>query len=90
MEATYNQLDPSLVLEKEGFPRWDSFVETVAGQFQLTPAMIERCDQSSEYGNLHVHLLSLTDIVVIKSITEREGRADVVRINLTAFTAALP
>ncbi|WP_147439947.1 hypothetical protein [Haloarcula sp. Atlit-7R] len=73
MEAVYNQLDPSLVLEKEGFPRWDIFVEAVAGQLQLTPAMIERCDQSLEYGNLHVHLLSLTDIFVFKSITEREG-----------------
>lgn len=73
LEAAYSQLDPSIVLEKEGFPRWDIFVETVAGQLQLTEAMIERCDQSFEYGNLHVHLLSLTDIFVFKSITEREG-----------------
>jgi predicted transcriptional regulator len=73
LEAAYNQLDPSLVLEKDGFPRWDLFVETVAGQLQLTSAMIERCDQSFEYGNLHVHLLSLSDIFVFKSITEREG-----------------
>jgi hypothetical protein len=73
LEAAYNQLDPSIVLEKEGFPRWDIFVEAVAGQLQLTPAMIERCDQSFEYDNLHVHLLSLTDIFVFKSITEREG-----------------
>jgi predicted transcriptional regulator len=73
LEAAYTQLDPSLVLEKEGFPRWDIFVETVAGQLQLTEAMIERCDHSVEYGNLHVHLLSLTDIFLFKSITEREG-----------------
>ena len=73
VEAAYNQLDPSIVLEKEGFPRWDIFVETVAGQLQLTEAMIERSDQSFEYGKLHVHLLSLTDIFVFKSITEREG-----------------
>jgi len=73
VKAAYNQLDPSLVLEKEGFPRWDIFVETVAGQLQLTEAMIERCNQSFEYGNLHVHLLSLTDIFLFKSITEREG-----------------
>ncbi|MEF8826554.1 MAG: helix-turn-helix domain-containing protein [Halapricum sp.] len=73
LEAAYTQLDPSIVLEKEGFPRWDIFVETVAGQLQLTEAMIERCDQSFEYGNLHVHLLSLTDIFLFKSITEREG-----------------
>jgi len=73
LEAAYNQLDPSIVLEKKGFPRWDIFVEAVAGQLRLTPAMIERCDQSFAYGNLHVHLLSLTDIFVFKSITEREG-----------------
>jgi DNA-binding transcriptional ArsR family regulator len=73
LEAAYNQLDPSLVLEKDGFPRWDIFVETVAGQLQLTKAMIERCDHSFEYGTLRVHLLSLTDIFVFKSITEREG-----------------
>ena len=73
LEAAYTQLDPSLVLEKEGFPRWDIFVETVAGQLQLTGAMIGRCDHSVEYGNLHVHLLSLTDIFLFKSITEREG-----------------
>jgi len=73
LEAAYTQLDPSIVLEKEGFPRWDIFVEAVAGQLQLTEAMIERCDQSFEYGNLNVHLLSLTDIFLFKSITEREG-----------------
>jgi len=73
LEAAYAQLDPSIVLEKEGFPRWDIFVTTVAGQLQLTEAMIERCDRSVEYGNLQVHLLSLTDIFLFKSITEREG-----------------
>lgn len=73
LENAYDQLDPSIVLEKEGFPRWDIFVETVAGQLQLTDAMIERCDRTIEYGNLRVHLLSLTDIFVFKSITEREG-----------------
>jgi DNA-binding transcriptional ArsR family regulator len=73
IEAVYSQLDPSIVLEQEGFPRWDIFVETVAGQLQLTEAMIERCDQSFEYGTLHVHLLSLTDILLFKSITDREG-----------------
>lgn len=73
LEDTYDQLDPSIVLEKEGFPRWDIFVETVADQLQLTNAMIERCDRTIKYGNLRVHLLSLTDIFVFKSITEREG-----------------
>ena len=73
LEAAYAHLDSSIVLEKEGFPRWDIFVTTVAGQLQLTEAMIERCDQSFEYGNLHVHLLSPTDMFRFKSITERAG-----------------
>lgn len=73
LEDAYNQLDPSIVLEKEGVPRWDIFVETVAGQFQLTDEMIERCNQTITYGNLRVHQLSLTDIFVFKSITDREG-----------------
>ncbi len=73
LEAPYIQLDPSIMLEKAGFPRWDIFTQTVAGQLRLTESMVDRCDHSLAYGNLHVHLLSLTDIVVFKSITEREG-----------------
>jgi len=87
LEAAYDRLDPGIVLEKEGFPRWDVFVETVAGQLQLTEAMIERCDRSFEYGNLHVHLLSLTDIFVFKSITGREG--DLEDVALIARQTAL-
>jgi hypothetical protein len=60
-------------LEKEGFPRWDIFVETVAGQLRLTPEMKERCDEHREFGNLRIHFLSLTDIFLFKSITDREG-----------------
>jgi len=73
LDAVYAQLEPSIVLEREGFPRWDIFVETVAGQLQLTDGMIGRCDRSFEYGKLRVHLLSPTDIFLFKSITNREG-----------------
>jgi predicted transcriptional regulator len=73
LEDAYQQLDPSIVLEKEGFPRWDIFVETVAGQLRLTPEMKERCDERREFGNLRIHFLSLTDIFLFKSITDREG-----------------
>lgn len=71
--AAYDRLQPRVVLEKDGFPRWDIFVRTVAGQLQLTDAMIARADRSLEYGQLHVHLVSVTDIFVFKAITEREG-----------------
>ena len=87
LETAYAQLDPNIVLEKEGFPRWDIFVEAVAGQLRLTEAMIQRCDESLTYGNLTVHLLSLTDIFLFKSITEREG--DLEDVALIAKQASL-
>ena len=73
LEAAYEQLEPAVVFENEGSPRYDIFVETVAGALQLTGAMKDRADRTFEYGNLRLHLLSLTDIFLFKSITEREG-----------------
>ncbi|QSG13766.1 transcriptional regulator [Halapricum desulfuricans] len=73
LEEAYQELDPAIVFEKEGSPRYDIFVEAVAGKLQLTKEMMDRVDQSFEYGNLRMHLLSLTDIFLFKSITEREG-----------------
>lgn len=63
------------------------FVEAVAGQLRLTEAMIQRCDESLTYGNLTVHLLSMTDIFLFKSITEREG--DLEDVALIAKQASL-
>lgn len=73
LEVAYEQLDPAVVFEKEGSPRYDVFVETVAGALQLTEAMKDRANRTFEYGSLRLHLLSLTDIFLFKSITEREG-----------------
>lgn len=73
IDEVYEQLDPSIVLEKQGFPRWDIFVETIAGALSLTPAMKQRSDRTETFGYLNLHLLSLEDIFLLKSITEREG-----------------
>jgi DNA-binding Lrp family transcriptional regulator len=73
LAATYEDLNPSIILEKQGFPRWDIFVEVVADALHLTPAMQERSNETRKFGSLTVHLLSLTDIFVFKSVTEREG-----------------
>lgn len=73
LEEAYKDLDPAIVFEKEGSPRYDIFVEVVAGKLQLTEEMIDRADQTLEYENLRMHLLSVTDIFLFKSITEREG-----------------
>jgi predicted transcriptional regulator/DNA-binding transcriptional ArsR family regulator len=73
LEEAYEKLEPAVVFEKDGSPRYDIFVEVVAGKLQLTEEMKRRVDQVIEYGNLRLHLLSLTDIFLFKSITEREG-----------------
>lgn len=73
LAAAYEDLNPSIILEKQTFPRWDIFVEVVADALHLTPAMRERSEEMQRFGSLTVHLLSLTDIFVFKSVTEREG-----------------
>ena len=73
LEAVYEQLAPSLVLEKDGFPRWDIFVDVVADALSLTGGMQDRSDTERQFGTLRLHLLSLTDIFVFKAVTDREG-----------------
>jgi hypothetical protein len=72
-EEVYEQPNPSIVLEKEGFPRWDIFVETVANNLQLTEDMRSRVDDTQQFNGLVLHLLSLTDIFLFKAIANREG-----------------
>lgn len=72
-DGTYERLDASVILEKEGAPRWDIFVQTVADKLQLTDEMQARCDEHRQYEQLQIHLLSPTDMFLFKSITEREG-----------------
>jgi hypothetical protein len=73
LEDAYEQLAPNLVLEQEGFPRWDIFVDVVADALHLTGGMEERSEGDRAFGNLHLHLPSLTDIFVFKTVTDREG-----------------
>lgn len=73
LEKVYENIKPSIVLEKQGFPRWDIFVEVVAGKLHLTETMKQRADRKLEFGNLELKLLSLTDIFIFKAITSREG-----------------
>jgi hypothetical protein len=73
LEAAYEELEPAVVFEHEGSPRYDIFVTVVAGSLQLTEQMKRRVDRTLDYDNLSLHLLSPTDIFLFKSITEREG-----------------
>lgn len=73
LESAYEEMAPSVVLERGGFPRWDVFVGVVADALHLTDEMKTRSEDERSFGDLHVHLLSLTDIFVFKAVTDREG-----------------
>lgn len=73
LERVYETLHPSVIVERQGFPRWDIFVDVVADALHLTEQMQSRVDETRGFGNLTVHLLAPGDIFLFKSITEREG-----------------
>lgn len=73
VERAYEELDPSVILTREGSPSWDVFAGAVAGKLRLTDSMRDRVDETRRFGDLALHLLSLTDIFLFKSVTEREG-----------------
>jgi predicted transcriptional regulator len=87
LETAYEKLDPAVVFERDGSPRYDIFVGVVAGKLRLTEQMRDRADRTIEHGDLSLHLLSLTDIFLFKSITEREG--DLEDVTLLARQASI-
>ena len=74
LEVVYQRMGAGAILEnKDGF-RWDMFERIVARKFHLSPGMKKRArnyELSSE--KLAVRLLSMEDVFLMKSVTEREG-----------------
>lgn len=70
---TYQRLGARTVLERSNHPRWDLFVEKVAGMLRLTKDMKTRAVPKEDHGSLKVRLVSLTDLFLFKSVTDREG-----------------
>ncbi len=70
---TYQKLGARTVLERSDHPRWDLFVEKVAGMLSLTEDMKNRAVHKEGHGALTVRLVSLTDLFLFKSVTDREG-----------------
>lgn len=73
LEKIYEEMEPSAILERKGFPRWDIFVRSVVNGLVLTEEMKDRAEEYETFGNLRLQLLSLEDILLFKSITDREG-----------------
>lgn len=66
------KLNPSGIYVAEGLPRFDLFTKVICNAFLLTDEMKSRAETMS-FGKLVLHLLSLEDVFLLKSITEREG-----------------
>ena len=66
------RLNPSVILTAPGLPRFDIFTKTVCGALVLTDGMKNSAERKV-FGKLELRLLSLEDVFLLKSITEREG-----------------
>ena len=78
IERTYMDMAPSLVVERDKM-RIDIFTKTVCNALRLTREM-ERHAETKAIGNMELGLLSLEDIFLFKSITDREGDLEDCRI----------
>jgi predicted transcriptional regulator len=72
MTSTDRKLSPSGILVSPELPRFDIFTRNICNAFSLTEEMKKRSEPQS-FGKLELRLLSLEDVFLLKSITEREG-----------------
>lgn len=71
----YNRLNLESILVKDNY-RFDIFNKVVCNNLFLSENMIKRAIIIKKYKNINLYLCSLEDILVFKSITEREGDID--------------
>ncbi len=72
MTPSDKKLNPSGIYVSKNLPRFDLFTKVICNAFFLTEEMKARA-KAMVFGRLVLHLLSLEDIFLLKSITEREG-----------------
>lgn len=66
------KLNPSGIYVSKDLPRFDLFTKVICNALFLTEGMKARAGAMA-FGKLVLHLLSLEDVFLLKSITEREG-----------------
>jgi len=66
------KLNPSGIYVSKYLPRFDLFTKVICNALFLTEGMKARAGAMA-FGKLVLHLLSLEDVFLLKSITEREG-----------------
>jgi hypothetical protein len=72
IEPEYENFELEFIYIKDKY-RLDIFKKLVCGKLQLSQDMIKRSKTQLKLSNLTLNTLSLEDIFVFKSITEREG-----------------
>jgi hypothetical protein len=72
IRGPYKQMQASLIMENQDGFRWDIFVNVVCGGLSLSSSMKERAINLFSMDRLSVHMLSLEDIFIFKSVTSRE------------------
>jgi hypothetical protein len=73
-------LERAILENREQF-RWDIYEKTIANKLTLSKGMMKRAgDHPVGGGNLSVKLLRSEDIFLLKSVTEREGDLEDMRI----------
>ena len=71
----YKNMNLSEIYVRDDY-RIDIFAERVCGKFSLSKEMQQRAETIYEYDMLTVHICSNEDILLFKSMTEREGDID--------------
>jgi len=66
------RLNPSGIFVNENYPRVDAFTYAICGKFMLTKEMFARA-KVIKFGNLILGVASNEDLLLLKSVTEREG-----------------
>lgn len=70
--AADRRLEPSGLFVKGGYPRMDLFVRRICNAFLLSDSMRARAEPQT-IGRLRLHIMSNEDLLLLKSITDREG-----------------
>lgn len=69
VRGPYKQMQASLIMENwDGF-RWDIFVIVICGGLRLSDAMLFRAVELFRLDRVLVHMISLEDIFIFKSVT---------------------
>jgi predicted nucleotidyltransferase len=72
IRVPYKKMQASLIMENQDGFRWDIFVNVVCGGLRLSNSMMDRALTLFSMDRLSVHMFSLEDIFVFKSVTSRE------------------